>query len=73
MADSDITVTLSTGIIRVNNKIRPKTYTVVKGDNIYKIARKVYGDGAKWGELYEKNADVLLHPCLIPEGTILYL
>ena len=73
MAEADYVVTLSTGKVRVNNKILPETYTVRKGDSLYKIARRFHGDGARWRELYEKNAAKLKHPCLVPEGTVLFL
>lgn len=73
MAENDMIVTLSTGRPRVNNAIMPMTYIVQKGDSLYKIARRFYGDGALWGELYEKNAASLTHPLLIKVGTVLYL
>lgn len=73
MADSDMVITLSTGKVRVNNTIRPTTYTVQSGDSLYKIARKMYGDGAKWQDLYNKNAAILQHPLLVEEGTVLFL
>lgn len=73
MANEDFVVTLHTGKIRVNNKITPPTYIVQKGDSLYKIARKFYGDGARWPELYEKNRTTLSSPLLVPEGAVLYL
>ena len=73
MANSDMIVTLSTGKVRVNNTIMPKTYTVIKGDSLYKIARKMYGNGAKWKDLYDKNSAMLQHPLLLAEGTVLFL
>lgn len=33
----------------------PKTYTVLKGDSLWKIAKKYTGNGAKWKELYDLN------------------
>lgn len=33
------------------------TYTVQSGDNLYKISRKLYGDGSKGEELYTANKD----------------
>ena len=66
-------VTLATGNTRVNNTIMPKTYVVQPGDSLYKIARKIYGDGAMWQELYDKNTTVLKHPCLLSAGMVLYL
>lgn len=35
------------------------TYVVVSGDNLWKIATAVYGDGNKWKDLYELNKDVI--------------
>ncbi len=35
------------------------TYVVVSGDNLWKIAATVYGDGNKWKDLYELNKDVI--------------
>lgn len=73
MANGEYVVTLSTGKTRVNNKILPTTYTVRKGESLYRIARKFYGDGSRWRELYEKNTATLKHPLLVPEGAVLYL
>lgn len=73
MASQDFTVTLLKGKRRVNNKIKPTTYVVKKGDSLYKIARMFYGDGARWTEVYQKNAATLKHPRLVPEGAVLYL
>ena len=73
MADSDMIITLSTGKVRVNNKIMPKTYIVKKGDSLYEFARKMYGDGARWQELFNNNAATLKHPLLLKEGAVLFL
>lgn len=31
------------------------THTVVKGDTLYKISKKFYGDGSKWNKIYDTN------------------
>jgi len=72
-SDNDMIITLATGKPRVNNAIMPKTYTVQKGDSLYKIARRFYGDGAMWETLYERNAASISHPLLLKVGTVLYL
>lgn len=40
---------------RPNTSAIPKTHTVVKGDSLWTIARKYYGDGSKWAKIYEAN------------------
>jgi len=35
------------------------TYTVVKGDCLWNIAKKVYGDGMKWKVIYDANKAVI--------------
>jgi nucleoid-associated protein YgaU len=71
MADYGMFATVYGGRNRVNNTILPKTYTVVKGDTIYKIARKLYGDGALWEQVVTRNRNVISNPCLIRPGMIL--
>lgn len=46
-------------------------YTVVKGDNLWKIARKCLGSGNRWRELYEMNRDTIKNPNLIFAGQTL--
>lgn len=73
MADNDMIIMLGTGKARVNNSIIPKTYIVKSGDSLYKIARRFYGDGSLWEALYEKNKATIVHPLLVPAGTLIYL
>jgi nucleoid-associated protein YgaU len=48
-----------------------RTYTVVKGDTLSKIAKSIYGDANKWRKIYEANTDVLKNPDLIHPGQVL--
>ncbi len=53
-------------------------YTTQRGDNLSKIAQKVYGDKARWKEIYEANKSVIADPnkiwanqqFIIPGGTV---
>ncbi len=56
---------------REDERITPKTYTVVKGDTLWDIAARFYGSGTKWGVLAEKNG--ITNPRLLQIGTVLYL
>jgi len=47
------------------------TYEVVKGDNLWNIAIRAYGDGYKWSEIARENR--LVNPSLIHPGNILAL
>ena len=47
---------------------RGKTYTVVAGDTLSKIAKREYGDASKWHRIYEANKDTIKNPDLIYPG-----
>ncbi|MCI8282407.1 MAG: LysM peptidoglycan-binding domain-containing protein [Lachnospiraceae bacterium] len=50
----------------------PQTYTVVKGDCLWKIAKMYYGDGSKYPVIYNANRDVIGgNPNLIYPGQVL--
>ena len=48
-----------------------KTYTVVAGDSLSKIAKREYGDAKKWSQIYEANRDKIKNPDLIYPGQVL--
>jgi nucleoid-associated protein YgaU len=50
-----------------------KTYTVVKGDSLSKIAKREYGDAREWRKIYEANKDVIDDPDLIEVGQSLII
>jgi nucleoid-associated protein YgaU len=59
---------------RPSTKSQPKTYTVKKGDSLWKIAKNVYGDGSKWRQIYEVNKKVIgKNPNLIYPGQKLVI
>ena len=43
-------------------------YTIVKGDSLSKIAKKFYGDGNKYPEIFEANREIIKNPDLIYPG-----
>ena len=47
---------------------RERTYTVVAGDTLSKIAKHEYGDASKWHQIYEANKDTIKNPDLIYPG-----
>ncbi|MEK7472889.1 MAG: LysM peptidoglycan-binding domain-containing protein [Patescibacteria group bacterium] len=53
------------------DSITTATYEVVKGDNLWDIAVRAYGDGYKWVEI--ANANNMLNPSIIHSGNILVL
>ena len=48
-------------------------YTVQEGDNLWKIALKVYGRGWRWRRIYEANIDSLPDPQSIYVGQVLLI
>ena len=49
------------------------TYTVVKGDCLWKIAQNCYGTGTKWDVIYEANKDIIKNPDEIQIGQVLVI
>ena len=45
-----------------------KKYTVIKGDNLRKIAKKFFGDIKYWQKLWNANKDIITDPDLIYPG-----
>lgn len=62
------TVTVQT---QTQNSINGSSYTVEKGDTLWKIAVRAYGDGYKWVEIAKNNN--LTNPNLIYTGNVLTL
>lgn len=48
-----------------------RTYTVVSGDSLSKIAKREYGDAQKWQLIYQANRDKINDPDLIHPGQVL--
>jgi len=55
----------------VGSPITTESYTVVKGDNLWKIAVRAYGDGYQWVKIAHENN--LKNPNLIHPGNVLKL
>lgn len=51
----------------------PRTYTVEQGDNLCKIARKVYGNEKYWKDIYNANANQVKKGYLIYKGQVFTL
>ena len=48
-----------------------KTYTVVKGDSLWKIAKQFYGEGSKYTVIFNANKDKIKDANLIYPGQVL--
>jgi hypothetical protein len=51
----------------------PATYTVVRGDTLWAIAKRHLGSGARWPEIHALNKDKVTNPNLIFPGQELVL
>ncbi|WP_294215528.1 phage tail protein [Pseudobutyrivibrio sp.] len=47
------------------------TYTVVKGDCLWNIAKKYYGKGSQYTKIYNANKSIIKNPNLIYPGQVL--
>lgn len=52
-------------------KQQNKTYTVVRGDCLWNIAKKFYGNGSQYTKIYNANRDKIKNPNLIYPGQVL--
>lgn len=53
------------------SEAKSNKYTVVAGDNLSKISRKMYGDASKWKKIYDANKAVIgKNPNIIFPGQI---
>jgi nucleoid-associated protein YgaU len=65
------TLTVQNNAISQPNPITGNSYVVVKGDYLWNIAVRAYGDGYKWTEIAKANN--LTNPSLIFSGNVLKL
>jgi nucleoid-associated protein YgaU len=55
----------------VEQRQAASTYTVVKGDSLSKIAKRLLGDASLWPQIYEANRTTIRDPDLIHPGQVL--
>jgi nucleoid-associated protein YgaU len=65
---SDVNATSSSAPVE-----RERTYTVVAGDSLSKIAQREYGDAGEWRRIFEANRGAISNPDLIHPGQVLNL
>lgn len=50
-----------------------RRYTTKKGDSLWKIAKRFYGDPYKWRRIYDANRDQLSNPNRVRPGLVLQI
>lgn len=60
-----------TGFQKVSNTETTISYTVKRGDSLWRIAERILGDGGRYTEIVDLNRDVLGRPDFIIPGTVL--
>jgi nucleoid-associated protein YgaU len=51
--------------------VASRTYVVVAGDTLSKIAKREYGDFNKWERIYQANRAIIDKPARIQPGQVL--
>lgn len=66
-----------TRTVTTNNTAASKpsgqNYTVKRGDCLWNIAKKYYGNGSKYTTIYNANRDKIKNPNLIYQGQVLWI
>ncbi|MNI60306.1 LysM domain/BON superfamily protein [compost metagenome] len=58
---------------RTDTRVKPKTYTLAAGDNLWKVAQKVLGDGSKYKQIQMLNGIKDSELKKLPVGKVLKL
>ena len=59
--------------VRDDAPVNLTEYVVVDGDSLWEIAKKVYGKGHRWEEIFDWNSDQLSSPEALREGMVLQI
>jgi nucleoid-associated protein YgaU len=55
-------------------QVNPRKYHMQRGDTLWSVAQKFYGDGNRWKQIYEVNKSTFSSgPNLIQPGIILWI
>lgn len=61
---------VDTGAVKeVDHTSEFQTYTVQKGDTLWKISHKFYGTGKDWRKIYQANSTILSNPDKVKAGS----
>ncbi|HBG8828762.1 TPA: LysM peptidoglycan-binding domain-containing protein [Clostridioides difficile] len=52
---------------------KQKTHKVGKGDSLWSLAKKYYGNGDLWKKIYDANKKLIKNPDLIKDGWVLII
>lgn len=71
--DTEISVEVAREVVSSPLPSSTQTYTVIKGDSLWKIAKYFYGNGSKYSAIYEANKDIISNPSLIYPNQVLVI
>ena len=68
-----IYLTKTTAAQRNDAPAADKTYTVRKGDSLWRIAKREYGSGLQWRRIYDANRSVIPDSMILREGQVIMI
>ncbi|MGO0854004.1 LysM peptidoglycan-binding domain-containing protein, partial [Clostridioides difficile] len=52
---------------------KQRTHKVSKGDSLWSLAKKYYGNGDLWKKIYDANKKLIKNPDIIQDGWVLVI
>ena len=69
--EATATPSINAAVAAAGTELTPTTYTAKKGDSLWMISKKIYGDGKYWKKILDANKGKLSSSSSVKEGLVL--